>query len=598
MTTYTAPLRDMRFVMEELCGMGEIATLPGLADATPDLVAAVLEEAAKVAGEVLAPINQQGDVEGSRLVDGHVTTPPGWKEAYTTFIEGGWNGAVNEPEWGGMGLPWLVNVAVQEMFQGANMAFSLCPMLTQGAIEAISLNGSEELKQRFLPKMVAGEWTGTMNLTEPQAGSDLGAVRTRAERAEGHYLISGQKIFITYGDHDLTANIIHLVLARTPDAPPGVKGISLFVVPKFIDDGNGAAPRPNDVQCVSIEHKLGIHASPTAVMSFGDRGGAVGYLVGEENRGLEYMFVMMNLERLVVGLQALGVSERAYQQAVAYARERIQGQPIGSRAGERLPIIHHPGIRRELMLMRAEIEAMRAVAYAAGRASDLYYRHPDADERARNKARLDLLTPVVKGWCTERSVDLTSINIQIHGGMGYVEETGASQYFRDARITSIYEGTTAIQANDLVGRKIIRDEAKTARALFQEMQNLDPALASNADPAAPVIRAALKAGVDEASRVVDWVLEAHRRDPRLPAAASISVLLLFGTLAGGYEMARAALAAGQRLADGGAGDPDFLAAKIATARFYAQQVMPRIGALGRAIVDGSETALALDTELF
>jgi hypothetical protein len=587
----------MRFVIEELCGLEQIAGLPGLEEATPDLVAAVLEEAAKVAGEVLAPINKQGDLQGSRLIDGKVVTPDGWKDAYATFIAGGWNGAVNEPEWGGMGLPWLVNAAVQEMFHAANMAFALCPMLTQGAIEAIGLNGSEELKRRFLPKMVSGEWTGTMNLTEPQAGSDLSAVRTRADRLDGHYLISGQKIFITYGDHDLTDNIIHLVLARTPDAPPGVKGISLFVVPKMIVADDGTLVRPNDVHCVSLEHKLGIHASPTAVLSFGDHGGAVGYLVGEENRGLEYMFVMMNLERLVVGIQGLGISERAYQQAVGYARDRIQGQPVGSKRGERLPIIHHPNIRRKLMVMKAEIEAMRALAYAAARASDLSSRHPDPDERARNKARLDLLTPVVKGWCTERSVELTSIGVQIHGGMGYVEETGASQHFRDARITTIYEGTTGIQASDLVGRKIVRDGARSVRGLIDEIRGLDGGLASNADAAAPMLRAALKSGVDDAAKVVDWLLDAARRDPRLPAAASVNVLHLFGTLIGGCEMARAALAARRKL-DAGAGDPRFLNAKITTARFYAEQVMPRIAALTPAIVEGSGSVLALDAEEF
>ncbi|WP_456151599.1 acyl-CoA dehydrogenase [Defluviicoccus vanus] len=583
--------------MEELCGLDEIASLPGLEEATPDVVGAVLEEAAKVAGEVLAPINQQGDVQGSVWSDGKVTTPDGWKDAYATFIAGGWNGAVNEPEWGGMGLPWLVNAAVQEMIHSANMAFALCPMLTQGAIEAITLNGSEELKQRFLPKMVSGEWTGTMNLTEPQAGSDLSAVRSRAERADGHYLISGQKIFITYGDHDLTDNIIHLVLARCPDAPPGVKGISLFVVPKFILDDNGAPGELNDVQCVSIEHKLGIHGSPTAVLSFGDKGGAVGYLVGEENRGLEYMFVMMNLERLVVGIQGLGISERAYQQAVSYARERVQGQPVGTK-GERLPIIHHPNIRRKLLAMRAEIEAMRAVAFAAARASDLYDRHPDAAVQAFNKARLELLTPIVKGWCTERSVELTSIGVQVHGGMGYIEETGASQHFRDARITPIYEGTTAIQANDLVGRKIIRDKGQTVRALLDEMRGLESALASNRDDqaSAAALSAALMAGIADASSVVDWLLDAAGRDQRLPLVAANYVLLLFGTLIGGHEMARAALAAGRRLA-AGEGDPAFLTAKITTARYYAEHVMPRIAGFTRAIIDGSATVLALDTEL-
>ena len=587
----------MRFVLEDLCGLEEIARLPGLEEATPDLVAAVLQEAARLSGEVLAPINQEGDRQGSRLIDGVVRTPDRWQEAYTTFVEGGWNGAVNEPEYGGMGLPWLVNAAVQEMIHGANMSFALCPMLTQSGIEAIALNGSNQLKARFLRKMVSGEWTGTMNLTEPQAGSDLSAVRTRAERRGDHYLISGQKIFITYGDHDLTDNIIHLVLARTSDAPPGVKGTSLFVVPKVLIDENGTPAEPNDVHCVSLEHKLGIHASPTSILSFGDKGGAVGYLVGEENRGLEYMFVMMNLARWAVGIQGLGISDRAYQQARAYANERIQGRPIGAAGTGRTAIIHHPDVRRMLMTMKAETEAMRAVAYAAARAIDFARRHDDPRVRAQHQARLDLMTPIVKGWCTERSIELTSLGVQIHGGMGYIEETGACQHFRDARITTIYEGTTGIQANDLVGRKIIREEGESARALIGDIRALDGALASNTEPAAAVIRSTLNNGANGLAQVVDWLLDATKRDPRLPAAASVHVLNLFGTVMGGHEMARAALAAKRRL-DAGDGDPRVLQAKIATARFYAEQIMPRAASLVPIIVHGSQSVMSLDDDQF
>jgi len=594
---YAAPVQDMRFLLEELCDLGEIAKLPGLEEATPDLVSAVLEEASKLAGEVLAPINKEGDVQGSRLVDERVRTPDRWKQAYTTFIEGGWNGAVNDPEYGGMGLPWVVNAAIQEMFHGANMSFALCPMLTQGAIEAVTLNGSDELKNRYLPNMVSGEWTGTMNLTEPQAGSDLSAVRTRAEPKGDHYLISGQKIFITYGDHDLTDNIIHLVLGRTPDAPPGVKGISLFVVPKFLVNEDGSLGQRNDVQCVSLEHKLGIHASPTAVLSFGDKTGAIGYLVGEENRGLEYMFVMMNLARLAVGIQGIGVSEHAYQQALAYSRDRIQGQPVGTEGKARLPIFDHPDVRRMLMTMKAETEAMRMLAFAAARATDLAHRHEDEAVRAHNQARLELLTPVVKGWCTERSVELTSLGVQIHGGMGYVEETGACQHFRDARITTIYEGTTAIQANDLVGRKIIRDEGAAAHTLIDEMRALETSLRSNSEPAAIVMAEALMVGANGLSHVVDWLLQASKTDPRLPQAAAFHVLNLFGIAIGGYEMARALLAAKRKL-DAGEGDPTFLTGKIGTARFYAEQIMPKVGGLVGTVLRGSEAVMALRDDQF
>lgn len=597
MTDYVAPVRDMRFVMEDLCAISEMAQIPGLDDATPDVVAAVLEEAGKLAEEVLAPINRQGDQEGSRLIDGGVHTPEPWKQAYATFIEGGWNGAVFDPEYGGMGLPWLVNAAIQEMLHAANMAFALCPMLNQGAIEAITLNGSDELKARFLPKLVSGEWSGTMDLTEPQAGSDLSAVRTRAEPNGDHYLISGQKIFITYGDQDLTENIIHLVLARTPDAPPGVKGISLFVVPKILIGEDGSLRGRNDVQCVSLEHKLGIHASPTAVLSYGEQGGAVGYLVGEENKGLAYMFVMMNLSRLNVGIQGLGVSERAYQQACAYARERVQGQPVGANGDGGITIIEHPDVRRMLMTMKANIEAMRAVAYAAARSIDYAHRHPDEAVRAHHEGLVDLLTPIVKGWCTELAVELTSLGVQVHGGMGFIEETGACQHYRDARITTIYEGTTAIQANDLVGRKIIRDGGKVLGTYIGEMRALDGDLASNAAPEAAVMRTALRDGLDAVEAVASWLLDDAAHDPRLSAVASVPTLRLMGTVVGGYQMARAMVAALTRL-NAGDSDTEYLTGKIATARFYAEQIMPQAHALRSIIVRGSRSALALSAGQF
>ncbi len=597
MTAYAAPVRDMRFVLEHLCAIGETALLPGLEEATPDLVAAVLEEAGRLASEVLAPINHAGDRQGARLEDGIVRTPDGWKHAYDTFVEGGWVGAVFDPAYGGMGLPWVVNAAIQEMIQAANMSFALCPMLTQSAIEAILMNASDALRRRYVANMVSGRWTGTMNLTESQAGSDLGAIRARAERDGDHYRIYGQKIFITYADHDLAENVIHLVLARIADAPAGVKGISLFVVPKILVGDDGALGARNDVHVVSLEHKLGIHASPTAIVSFGDGRGAVGYLVGEENRGLAYMFVMMNLARLVVGLQGLGISDRAYQQARDYARERVQGQPIGGDGADRRTIIEHADVRRMLMTMKASVEAMRAVAYLAARSIDFAHRHPDAAVRAHHQARLDLLTPVVKGWCTELSVELTSLGVQIHGGMGYVEETGACQHFRDARITPIYEGTTGIQAQDLVGRKILRDGGAAVRDLIAEMRAIDGELASNRDPDCLNVRRAVNEGIDAFAAAVDWLLDVADRDPRLPAAASVPVLELAGTVVGGWLMAKALLVAKARIA---AGDDDagFLEAKIATARFYADHILPQAKALGEIVVRGSESVMALDAEQF
>jgi alkylation response protein AidB-like acyl-CoA dehydrogenase len=592
--TYVAPIRDMEFVLNELADLDGITRLPGYEQATPDLVSAVLQEAGKLAAEVLAPLNQAGDRQGSRLVEGIVKTPEGWKDAYRQFIEGGWNGLAVDPAYGGQGLPAVVSTAVEETWHGANMAFSLCPMLTQAAIEAIVKHGSEQQKAAYLRQLVAGRWTGTMNLTEPQAGSDLGAVRTKAVRHGDHYLISGQKIFITYGDHDLAENIIHLVLARTPDAPPGVKGISMFIVPKYKVTGDGGL-EPNDVRCVSLEHKLGINASPTAVLAYGDGGGAVGHLVGEENRGLEYMFTMMNMARLGVGVEGLGIAERAYQRAREYAKQRVQGR-LSPTADERVTIIHHPDVRRMLLTMKSQVEAMRALVYVTAAAVDKAARHPQEQERRRQHEFVDLLTPVVKGWCTETGVEIASIGVQVHGGMGYIEETGASQHLRDARITTIYEGTTGIQANDLVGRKIVRSNGAAANAVIDTMRALDGELAHASDSTIEDIRRSLTAGVQALQEATAWMLRSQANDPRLPLAASVPYLRLFGLVGGGWQMARAALAAGRRLEDG-QGDA-FHEAKLVTARFYAEQILPQAGALLHAITGGSDAVLALDEDRF
>src|SRR5882672_7095391 len=473
MSAYQAPLKDMRFVLNELAGLGDIAKLPGYQDASPDTVDAILEEAAKFATRVLDPINYSGDQEGSKWADGAVKTPKGFKEAYKQFCEGGWNALPFEAEWGGQGLPRLVSTPVQEMWKSSNMSFSLCPLLTQGAIEALLLRGSPELQRRYLPKMVEGRWTGTMNLTEPQAGSDLSLVRTRAERQGDHFLISGQKIFITYGEHDMSENIVHLVLARTPEAPEGVKGISLFVVPKFVPNEDGTPGKRNGAKCASIEHKLGIHASPTAVMVY-DK--AVGYVVGEENRGLEYMFIMMNAARFAVGLEGVAIAERAFQRALAFAKERLQGRDLIE--GRTVPIIRHPDVRRMLMLMKSQTEAMRALAYVTAAALDLAHKL----KSEKHQAFTDLMIPVVKGWSTETGIDVASLGVQVHGGMGFVEETGAAQHLRDARITTIYEGTTGIQAMDLVGRKIQREAGATAKAWLASLKALDAELGKSSNP--------------------------------------------------------------------------------------------------------------------
>ncbi|HMW64308.1 MAG TPA: acyl-CoA dehydrogenase [Accumulibacter sp.] len=597
MSEYYAPLRDMQFVLKELAGLDAVAQLPGCEEATPDLVDAVLEEAARFALEVLSPLNYPGDQEGATWHDKAVTMPAGFKEAYKLFVESGWAALASEPEWGGQGLPKVVAAAVGEMWKSANHAFSLCPLLTTGAIEALVLSGSEELKKTYLEKMVSGEWTGTMNLTEPNAGSDLAAVRTRAEpQPDGSYKIYGQKIFITYGDHDMVENIVHLVLARTPNAPEGVKGISLFVVPKFLVNADGSLGARNDAWCVSIEHKLGIHASPTAIMAFGDHSGAIGHLVGEENRGLEYMFIMMNAARFGVGLEGVAVCERAYQRARDYARERIQCTDIGVRGGPKVPIIAHPDVRRMLMTMKAYAEATRALAYVVAAAHDAAMRHPDEGERKANQAFVDLMIPVVKGWSTETGVMVASLGVQVHGGMGYVEETGAAQHLRDAQISTIYEGTTGIQANDLIGRKIARESGSTLKVVIEAMRALDADLAQQAGGHFVAIRNRLRTGVDALAAAGGWLVATYGSDVRAAAAGAVPFLKLLGTVAGGWLMARAALAAQARIA---AGDSDpFFAAKIGTARFYADHILSQAPGLASTVTDGAEGVMALPEDMF
>ena len=600
MSQYRAPLAEMQFVMTELAGLDEVARLPGFEDATPDTVAAILEEADKFATDVLDPLNRIGDREGARLdADGHVTTPAGFRDAYRKFCELGWNGLSKSADFGGQGMPQLVAAAIDEMWNAANMAFELCPMLTGGAIEAIERNGSEALKRIYLPKMVSGEWTGTMNLTEPQAGSDLAAVRAKAVRqADGSYRISGNKIFITYGDHDYTDNIVHLVLARTPDAPPGTKGISLFVVPKFIVNTDGSLGAHNDVRCVSLEHKLGIHASPTAVLAFGDRAGAVGYIVGEENRGLEYMFVMMNLARFGVGMQGVGIAERSYQRARDYARDRVQGRvPGAARDAAASGIIGHPDVRRMLMTMRAYTEAARALGYVTAAALDRAHRHPDADVRTRELAFAELMIPIVKGWSTETAQQTAYLGVQVHGGMGFIEESGAAQYVRDARITTIYEGTTGIQANDLIGRKIARDGGKAMRVAIESMHSVHRSLADAGQDELAIIGTRLHAAVDALEDATRWIVAHWAADPRAVLAGAGPFLELAGVVCGGAELGRAALVAAKKLA-AGEGDADFLRAKLATSRHFADHALTKASGLRDTVVAGAGSVLALPEAQF
>jgi len=586
MSAYAAPLKDMRFVLRELAGLEAVAKLPGYEEATPDTVDAILEEASKFSSEVLDPLNYSGDQQGSVWKDGEVTTPKGFKQAYQQYVQGGWGALPFDPEWGGQSLPKLVATAVEEMLTSSNMSFSLCPLLTQGAIHALELCGTGALKKTFLGKMIQGSWTGTMNLTEPQAGSDLALVRTRAERAGDHFRISGQKIFITYGEHDLAENIVHLVLARTPDAPEGVKGISLFLVPKFLVKPDGTLGERNAARCASIEHKLGIHASPTAVMVF-DK--AVGYLVGEENKGLAYMFVMMNAARFSVGLEGVAIAERAFQRALAYARERLQGKDLVE-GGQTVPIIRHPDVRRMLMLMKSQTEAMRALAYVVAAAMDFAHKTKDK----KHQAFVDLMIPVVKGWSTETGIEVASLGVQVHGGMGFIEETGAAQHLRDARITTIYEGTTGIQAGDLVGRKIAREGGATARAWLSALKAFDAEIGKSSHADMQAIRATLAAGTQAVSDCVDYIVANAGKDVKGVFAGAVPFLKLMGIVAGGWQMARAALAA-EKLS---AGDSSFYQAKIKTARFYADHVLVQAPGLRDTVVKGGAGVMALSDDQF
>jgi len=606
--SYVAPIDDMLFVINELAGLDQVAALPDCEEATPETVEAVLQECAKFVQEAIAPLNREGDVDPSSLENGVVTTTPGFREAFRQFGAGGWQGVQHPPEYGGQGLPKLVGTPCIEMLNAANLSFALCPLLTDGAIEALLTAGSPEQCERFIPPMVEGRWTGTMNLTESQAGSDLAAVRTKAVRQpDGSYRISGQKIFITYGEHDMAENIVHLVLARTPEAPEGVKGISLFIVPKFMVAADGSLGPRNDVWCSSIEHKLGIKASPTAVLIFGDgKGdvgtgeggtpGAVGYLIGEENRGLEYMFVMMNAARFAVGMQGIAIADRAYQKAVSYARERVQSRDVAG-SSSAVTIIHHPDVRRMLMTMRALTEGARALAYVAAAASDAGHRHADAETRRQNMAFYEFLVPIVKGWSTEMSLEATSLGVQVHGGMGFIEETGAAQFYRDARILTIYEGTTAIQANDLVGRKTARDGGAVARAVIAQVRETEASLEGAASGDLAAIRNALAAGSQALEEAVAFVAGNAKSDVRAVFAGSVPYLKLAGIVLSGWQMARAAQAA-SRLLEEGSGDAAFLKAKIATARFFADHVLAQAPGLAASIVRGAPGVLALADEQF
>jgi 3-(methylthio)propanoyl-CoA dehydrogenase len=595
--TYTAPLADMRFALREVAGLSGVAALPGYEHATDDTIDAVLEEAGKLAGNGLAPLNREGDKVGAKLENGVVRTAPGFAAIYKEFVEGGWNSLPFDPEFGGQGMPWLLATAVQEMWQAANMGFGLVLLLNQGAIDAIHHHGSDEQKAAYLPKMISGEWTGTMNLTEPQAGSDLGQLKSRAVKNGDHYLVSGQKIFITYGEHDMAENIVHLVLARTPDAPAGVRGISLFIVPKYLPNADGTPGKRNDLRCVSLEHKLGIHASPTCVMSFGDDGGAVGYLVGEEGRGLSYMFTMMNNARLSVGIQGLAIAERAYQQAAAFARTRVQSKDDGSAAPASVSIVHHADVRRMLMSMRAQIEAMRALGYYTAAGIDGALKQPDKAAGRKIQDRVDLLIPIVKAWFTDLGNEIASTGVQIHGGMGFIEETGAAQHLRDARILPIYEGTNGIQARDLVGRKVAKDGGETMLALVAEMRATAEEMKAAPGDDLEAIRTGLVAAAEALEDATKWVAQSVKAELVNALAGSVPFLRLAGTALGGWLLARSALMAQTRLGRRD-GDPAFLEAKLVTARFYAEVILPPALAQLGPLKAAGRTVFVLSEEQF
>ncbi len=593
MSDYYAPTQDMQFVIDEIAGLESISKLPIYEEATPDLVEAVLEQAAVFASEVFSPINQRGDEHGTRIENDIVISPPGYAEAYQQFVDNGWQGIGKSTAIDGQGLPFLVHSAVAEMWYGSNMALALCPLLTSGAIEAIERHAPEELQRIYLPRMISGEWSGTMNLTEPQAGTDLAAIRTRAERENGTYLIYGQKIFITWGEHEMSDNIVHLVLARLPDAPRGVKGISLFLVPKYLANSDGSKGERNDLKVVSVEEKMGIHSSPTCVMSYGDNDGAIGYLVGEEHNGLACMFTMMNNARLEVGMQGVAISERAYQRAVAFAKERVQGVARGHT--ERSTIIHHPDVRRMLMQIRAIAQAGRALAYYASAQTDLAHHAEPAEDRAAHQRRVDLVIPIVKGWCTEMAQEATYLGVQVHGGMGFIEETGAAQHMRDARILTIYEGTTGIQALDLMALKLRHDKGQAMSELIAERRSLQSELDAASgdvvelgDPFATAL-----GSLEEAT---DWYLKNAAGDPDLGSAVGVDYMMLAGNVACAWLMVKAALAA-QRHIDAGSSDL-FYSNKIKTALFFARHILPRSTGQLQMVKAGSASVMAIDADVF
>jgi len=593
--SYKAPLKDMLFDIKHLANIAQVAQMPGFEDAGFETAQAVLEECARFNEGVLSPLNWEGDKNPSSWKDGVVTTTPGFKDAFKQYAEGGWQGLQHPADYGGQGLPKTIGAACGEMLNSANMSFALCPLLSDGAIEALLTAGSAELKGVYLEKLVSGQWTGTMNLTEPQAGSDLSMVRSRAElQADNTYKVFGTKIYITYGEHDMAENIVHLVLARVSGAPEGVKGISLFVVPKFMVNPDGSLGARNDVHCVSIEHKLGIKASPTAVLQYGDKGGAVGYLVGEENRGLEYMFIMMNSARYAVGMQGIAIAERAYQKAVAFAKDRVQSRPVDGSIKASAAIIHHPDVKRMLMTMRAYTEGCRAMASVAAAAYDASHHHLDADVRQQNLAFYEFMVPLVKGYSTEMSLDVTSMGVQVHGGMGFIEETGAAQYMRDAKILTIYEGTTAIQANDLVGRKTSRDGGQTAKGIAAQIQATEADLMSQGSTDALAVAKRLKAAREAFVDVVSFVANQTKTNPNAVFAGSVPYLMLAGNVVAGWQMARSLLVAQEQLALGV--DTGFMKAKIITARFYADHLLTKAPGMRDSIVEGGEcvTALALE----
>jgi len=594
MTDYNPPLKDMLFNIHDLSGLDQVLSLDAFDGVDTDTVDQVVEEAGKFARDVMAPLNMSGDQEGCRVEKGAVVPPDGFAGIYQQFVENGWQTLAHSAQYDGMGLPEIVGQAAGEAWQSANMAYSLCPLLTNGAITALKAHASDDIKTNYLPKMISGEWTGTMNLTEPQAGSDLAAVVSKAVPEGDHYRVSGTKIFITWGDQPWSENVIHLVLARLPDAPEGVRGISLFLVPKHLVNDDGSIGEPNDVYVASVEHKMGIHGSPTCVMSFGDNGGAVGYLVGEPNKGLACMFTMMNHARIEVGVQGLSISERAYQLARSWALDRVQGGAPGHQG--RVTIVKHPDVRRMLMVMKSQIEAMRAAAYVTAAQFDLAHHATDDEVRAAAGRRMALLTPIIKGWMTEVGQELTSLGVQIHGGMGFVEETGAAQHMRDARILPIYEGTTGIQANDFVGRKVLFDEGREIMAMISEIRETAAELAAG-DARLQIIGSALSAGADKLTDGVSWLLKSAAADPNLPGAASVNLMMLAGTVLGGWQMARAALAVGNE-SSSVAGDKAFCEAKLITAQFYAEQIMPRADTYLLAGTAGTDALMAMPEESF